>query len=164
MRISVVGAGYVGLVTAACLAEVGHDVVCMDIDKKKVEKINKGVSPIYEKDLDDILSKVVGERLKATTNLEKAVLETDVTFICVGTPSSGKGEISLDFIRKVSEDIGKILSKKQQYHVVVVKSSVVPGTTNDVVIPILERRSGKFAGVDFGISVNPPISLRSATI
>jgi UDPglucose 6-dehydrogenase len=141
MRISVVGSGYVGLITAAGFAEKGHEVVCVDIDEKKVNLINDGVPPIYEKGLEEILEHVVPKRLKASLELEENVLNSDCTFICVGTPSDNDGSINLKYVKEVSAQIGEILSKKEKYHVVVVKSTIIPGSTQDHVIPVLERIS-----------------------
>jgi UDPglucose 6-dehydrogenase/GDP-mannose 6-dehydrogenase len=154
MRVSVVGTGYVGLVSGVCLAETGHTVTCVDIDPAKVEKINKAIPPIYEKGLEDLLKKNSGTRLFATTDLRAAVLESDLSLIAVGTPFDGSA-IDLKYIREVARQIGEVLRDKGSYHVVVVKSTVVPGTTDDVVLPILEQASGKKAGKDFGVGMNP---------
>ncbi|GAB6194415.1 UDP-glucose dehydrogenase family protein [Desulfocastanea catecholica] len=154
MRISVVGTGYVGLVSGVCLAEKGHTVICVDNSLEKVEKINLGVSPIYEEGLDTLLKKNIGTGLTATTDLEGAIASTDLTLIAVGTPFDGD-EIDLQYIRQVAEEIGRALKNKSGYHVVVVKSTVVPGTTDDVVLPILEKFSGLKAGRDFGVGMNP---------
>jgi UDPglucose 6-dehydrogenase len=154
MKISIIGTGYVGLVTGVCFAEKGHQVVCVDIDQTKVDKINQGISPIYELGLDELIHNHIGDRAKATTDLRRAVLETDVSMIAVGTPFNGK-EIDLIYIKQAAEQIGKALKEKSTYHLVVVKSTVVPGTTDNVVLPILEAASGKKAGVDFGVGMNP---------
>jgi len=154
MRVSVVGTGYVGLVSGVCLSEKGHQVTCVDVDQTKVDKINKGIPPIYEVGLEELLQKNIGQNLKATTDLRDAVLNTDLSLIAVGTPFDGN-EIDLKYIRMVAEQIGTILKEKDGYHVVVVKSTVVPGTTDGVVLPILEQASGKKAGVDFGVGMNP---------
>ncbi|MFH1789429.1 MAG: UDP-glucose/GDP-mannose dehydrogenase family protein [Candidatus Altiarchaeota archaeon] len=155
MNISIVGTGYVGLVTGAGFAEKGHNVVCVDVDEEKVALINSKIAPIYEEGLDDILAVVVGRNLKATSNLREAVLSTDATFISVGTPSSSEGQVDLKYVRQVAEDIGRILKDKEDYHVVVVKSTVIPGSTEEVVIPLVEKHSGKKAGKDFGVAMNP---------
>lgn len=155
MKVSVIGSGYVGSVTAACFADVGHEVVCVDIDEKKVEQINKGVPPIYEEGLEKLLGKYAGKRLIATTDSEFAVLDTEISFICVGTPSGEDGSIDLSIVRAAAESIGEALAKKEGYHVVVVKSTVVPETTEKVVLPILEEKSGKKAGKGFGVAMNP---------
>lgn len=154
MKIAVVGTGYVGLVSGVCLAEVGHDVVCIDNNAAKVDDINAAKSPIYEAGLDELLQSHIGSRLTASTQLSTAVLGSDLTLIAVGTPFDGD-LIDLQFVKQVSREIGEALKEKDSYHVVVVKSTVVPGTTDDVVLPILEKYSGKKAGVDFGVGMNP---------
>lgn len=154
MRISIIGTGYVGLVTGVCFAEKGHDVVCVDLDQKKVDQINAGIPPIFERGLEELLRKNIKSRLKATTDLHTAVHESQISMIAVGTPFDGR-EIDLTFIKAVSKEIGQALRSKPDYHVVLVKSTVVPGTTDDVVRPILEESSGKKAGVDFGVGMNP---------
>ncbi len=153
-RISVIGTGYVGLVSAACFAEIGHECICVDVDASKVDKINRGQPTIHEEGLEDILRRQVGRRLRATTDLRAAVLSSDITFIAVGTPFDGE-RIDLTYIRAAASQVGAALREKSTYHVVVVKSTVVPGTTDDVVLPNLERASGKRAGIDFGVGMNP---------
>ncbi|OGI63032.1 MAG: GDP-mannose dehydrogenase, partial [Candidatus Muproteobacteria bacterium RBG_16_60_9] len=154
MKVSIIGTGYVGLVTGACFAEVGHDVVCVDVDRDKVDRINRGETPIYEVGLEDLLRRHVGKRLRATTDLRAAILASEVTFIAVGTPFDGE-HVDLTFIRRAARDIGAALRDKRDFHVVVVKSTVVPGTTDGVVLPVLEESSGKRAGADFGVGMNP---------
>jgi UDPglucose 6-dehydrogenase/GDP-mannose 6-dehydrogenase len=154
MKVSVIGTGYVGLVTGVCLAEKGHDVVCIDVDSAKINKINNGIAPIYEKNLEELLTKNINKNLKADTDLHKAVLETEISLISVGTPFDGNN-IDLTYIKEVSNQIGQALKDKTDYHTIVVKSTVVPGTTDDVVLPILENSSGKRAGADFGVGMNP---------
>ena len=154
MKVSVIGTGYVGLVSGACLAEKGHNVVCVDIDESKVQKILQGIPPIYEVGLEELLKKNVGKNLTATTDFNNSVINSDITLIAVGTPFDGR-EIDLRFIREVSTQIGKALRDKQAYHLVVVKSTVVPGTTDDVVTPLIEQASGKKVGTDFGVGMNP---------
>ena len=155
MNISIVGTGYVGLVSGAGFAEKGHIVTCVDVDEDKVKLISSKLAPIYEEGLDDILSVVVGKNLHASTDLRKAVLGSDVTFICVGTPSGDDGRVDLKYIREVATQLGVILKDKSDYHVVVVKSTVVPGSTEDVVLPLLEEHSGKKVGEAFGVAMNP---------
>lgn len=155
MKISVIGSGYVGSVTAACFAEVGHEVVCVDVDKKKMDQINAGISPIYEEGLGELLQKYAGKSLTATTDYEYAIMNTDISFVCVGTPSAEDGSIDLSIVRAATASIGAVLAKKEGYHVVVVKSTVVPETTEKFVLPILEEISGKIAGKDFGVAMNP---------
>ncbi len=144
------------MVTGVGLATIGHDVICVDIDAKKVQKINSGQSPIHEKGLKELLKKVLLKKLFfATTNLTDAIAKTHITFIAVGTPSKKNNDIDLSYIQKVSEQIGKVLATKKEYHVVVVKSTVTPETTLKVVAPIIEKYSGKKAGKDFGVCMNP---------
>ena len=154
MDIAVIGVGYVGLVTGVCLAEKGHTVVCVDIDPEKVKRINAGVPPIFEVHLEEMLKRLIGNRLRAETQLDQAIQESEITFIAVGTPFDGE-RIDLTYVKEVSRQIGVALSKKKTYHVVVVKSTVVPGTTDTVVLPLLEQHSGKKAGTDFGVGMNP---------
>ena len=154
MRVSVIGTGYVGLVSGACFAEIGHDCVCVDVDAGKVERINRGEPPIHENGIEALLQRHVGTRLRASTDLRAAVLDSAITFIAVGTPFDGT-RIDLSFVREVARQIGSALRDKNDYHVVVVKSTVVPGTTDEVVLAELERASGKRAGVDFGVGMNP---------
>lgn len=154
MKVSVIGTGYVGLVSGVCLAEKGHKILCVDIDEEKVNKINHGIPPIYEKGLEELLRKNFHANLQATTDLNKAVIETEISLIAVGTPFDGE-KIDLSYIEAVSRQIGKALKDKASYHTVVVKSTVVPGTTDEVVIPILEKASGEKAGTHFGVGMNP---------
>ncbi len=154
MKVSVIGTGYVGLVSGVCLAEKGHDVVCVDADTKKVSLIQQGIPPIFERGLETLLRKHIGGKLRATTDLRGAVLDTEISLIAVGTPFSGT-EIDLRFIKEVSRQIGEAIREKDAYHVVIVKSTVVPGTTDSTVLPALEQSSGKKAGSDFGVGMNP---------
>ena len=154
MKVSIIGTGYVGLVTGACLAEKGHQILCVDKDPQKVEKINRGISPIFEEGLEEILKKNIDKRLQATTDLPGAILDSEITLIAVGTPFDGK-RIDLSQVKEVSVQIGSALMGKAGYHAVVVKSTVVPGTTDGVILPILEEASGKKAGAGFGVGMNP---------
>jgi UDPglucose 6-dehydrogenase/GDP-mannose 6-dehydrogenase len=154
MKISIIGTGYVGLVSGVCLAEKGHQVVCIDHDRTKLELINSGKSPFYERDLDVLLRKNLGRGFSVTTELTSAVLDTELTLIAVGTPFDGNS-IDLTAVVQASREIGAALKEKSGYHVVVVKSTVVPGTTDDVVCPMLEAASGKIVDVDFGVGMNP---------
>lgn len=155
MKISIIGTGYVGLVSGTCLAEIGHDVTCIDIVKEKTDAINKGKTPIYEPCLEELITKNLrANRLRATLELKKAVAESEATFICVGTPPKENGESDLSFISKAAEDVGKTIASKANYHVVIVKSTVPPGTSRSL-IPILEKASGKKAGEGFGVCMNP---------
>jgi len=154
MKIAVAGTGYVGLVSGVCLAAKGHDVICVDLDQEKVDKINRGEPPIYEIGLEALLKDNIGKRLRASTDLREAVIASDLSLIAVGTPFDGSA-IDVSFIRQVAREIGFALRERDEYHMVVVKSTVVPGTTDDVVLPILERESNKKAGVHFGVGMNP---------
>jgi UDPglucose 6-dehydrogenase len=154
MKISIIGTGYVGIVSGACLADRGHDVLCVDVDAAKVERINAGQAPIHEPGLDELLARTVGQTLRATTDLAHAVAETEVTLIAVGTPAVG-GRIDLSYVERAAAEIGAALKTKSAYHVVVVKSTVIPGTTEGVVRTALEKASGKRAGTDFGLGMNP---------
>ena len=154
MRISIVGTGYVGLVTGACLAEHGHHVMCVDVDPTKVEWINSKRAPIHEVGLPELLDRTVGRTLHASNDLAAAVLESEITFIAVGTPAAG-GKIDLSFVERAAEEIGSAIAKKNSFHTVVVKSTVIPGTTSGVVRRAIERTSGKPAGAGFGLGMNP---------
>ena len=154
MRIAVIGTGYVGLVSAVCMAEIGHDVVCVDVDPDKIAMIRSGEPPIHERDVHSLLQKHIGTKLCATTDLADAVARSEVSLIAVGTPFAN-GAIDLSAVRTVAQQIGAALRGRSGYHVAVVKSTVVPGTTENVVLPILEAASGKKAGIDFGVGMNP---------
>jgi len=163
MKISVFGLGYVGSVSATALAGDGHQVVGVDVNAEKVEMVNEGRSPIIEAGLTEILARAVTEgRLRATTDVGDAIHGSDVSLLCVGTPSRKTGGLDLSYLTRVCEQIGAELGRKSSYHVVVVRSTVLPGTTHEVVIPALERESGKTYGVGFGVSVNPEF-LREGT-
>jgi len=156
MKISVFGLGYVGCVSGACLSELGHSVIGVDIDDVKVKMINDGKSPIIEKDIDAIMAHVVDQgRFRATNSAEEAVNNSDIALVCVGTPSRKNGSLELRSIKTVATQIGKVLRKTQRYFVVVIRSTVLPGTVENTIIPILEDCSVKKAGRDFGICMNP---------
>ncbi|MGB3907842.1 MAG: UDP-glucose/GDP-mannose dehydrogenase family protein [Methanomethylovorans sp.] len=155
MRVSVIGTGYVGSVSAACFAELGHEAICVDVDERKVSMINAGKAPIWEEGLEELLEEHAGKRIIATSDYDYAVQRSDVSFICVGTPSDEKGNIDLSIVRSAAMSLGEAMAKKDHYHVVVVKSTVVPETTEKLVIPLLEKHSGKKAGKDFGVAMNP---------
>ncbi len=144
MRISVFGLGYVGCVTAACLASIGNTVIGVDVNPAKVRSLGSGQSPIAEPGLEELLAKVVESgHLRATLDAGEAVRETDISLICVGTPSNHTGCVNLQFIDKVSSEIGQALATKQGYHVVVDRSTVLPGTVLNHLLPILEQNSGR---------------------
>jgi GDP-mannose 6-dehydrogenase len=162
MRISIFGIGYVGCVSAACFARAGHDVIGVDVNPTKVEIINSGKSPIVEPQISELIQEVVQEgKLSATTDSLKAVKSSDISLVCVGTPSKPNGSLNLDHVRKVCEEIGAAIAAKNERHTVVIRSTMLPGSVETVVQPALET-SGKKAGEDFGICVNPEF-LREGT-
>ena len=163
MNISIFGLGYVGAVSAGCLAKDGNRVIGVDPNHIKVKLINEGASPIIEKDIGEIISACVREgRLTATTNVAEAVQNSDISLICVGTPSQLNGSLDLTYVRRVCEEVGTAIGKKAGFHVVVARSTMLPGTMMDIVIPTLEASSGKRAGADFGVCNNPEF-LREGT-
>lgn len=156
MRISIFGMGYVGAVTAACLAKEGHRVIGVEISKDKVEQITAGKSPLVEDKIVEIISDVVRQgTLSATMDARSAINETDVSMICVGTPSRPNGDVDLTFVSRVSEKIGQVLKNKSGFHTLIYRSTIPPGTTEEVVIPILEEHSGKRVYLDFDVCFNP---------
>ena len=156
MRISIFGLGYVGTVSAGCLADDGHEVVGVDPLPTKVDLINRGQSPIIETDIGEIIAATVKEgRLRATSDPVKAIRETELSFVCVGTPSQPNGNLDLRYIRRICEQIGEAVKSKSARHTVVIRSTILPGTMHKMVIPTLEEFSGKKAGVDFGVCNNP---------
>ena len=156
MNISVFGLGYVGTVSAGCLANDGHDIVGVDPLLTKVELINAGRPPIVEAEIGRIIETAVSERrLRATSDQNQAIQETELSFVCVGTPSQLNGNLDLTSVRRVCELIGDALKRKETRHTIVIRSTILPGTMREVVIPVLEQHSGKQAGVDFGICNNP---------
>ena len=163
MKVSVFGLGYVGSVSAASFAADGHTVVGVDVNADKVASLNEGRSPIVEKGLDELIrDNAANGRLRATTSTSEAIDATELSLICVGTPSRRNGSLDLTYLERVCEQIGDALKDKADYHVVVVRSTVLPGTTHGVVIPALERTSGKTYGTGFGVTVNPEF-LREGT-
>ena len=156
MRISVFGLGYVGAVSAGCLADDGHEVVGVDPVPTKVDLINRGQSPIVEKDVSEIIAAAANAgRLRATSDPSQAIRDTELSFVCVGTPSQANGNLDLRYIRRICEQIGEALKSKNEPHTVVIRSTILPGTMRKVVIPTLEEFSGKRAAVAFGICNNP---------
>ena len=163
MKISIFGLGYVGAVSAGCLAKDGHQVIGVDPNQTKVDLINSGTSPIIENDLGEIIAdNVENGRLRATTDVRDTVLNSEISLICVGTPSQLNGNLDLSYVRRVCEEIGTVLEDKNDFHVVVGRSTMLPGSMRSVVIPTLEAYSGKKAGVDFGVCNNPEF-LREGT-
>ena len=163
MRVSIFGLGYVGCVSAACLSEAGHEVIGVDSNPLKVEVINGGRSPIVEPGVEDLIAAAVkDQRLRATTDVASAVAESDLSLVCVGTPSNHNGSLDLRHIKRVCQEIGAALELKRGYHIVAVRSTMLPGTVAGVVIPALEVYSGKRSGRDFGVAINPEF-LREGT-
>ena len=163
--VAILGTGYVGLVAAAVFAERDFDVLTSSQNKEKVDTINKGKSPFYEKDLDGLIEKTVASgKLKAVHGRKEAVLNSDISFIAVGTPSLMSGEADLSLIRETAMAIGEALCEKDTYNVVVARSTIVPGTTRNVIIPLLEKYSGKKAGKDFGVCMSPEFLRQGAAV
>ena len=156
-KISVIGVGYVGLCTAVSFASKGYSVISNDIDKEKIDKINQGIPTFFEPNLHDKLSESIqkGNLHGLLNKIDKAILETDFTYLAVGTPSKPNGSIDLKYVKTATKSIAKALKNKKEYHIVIVKSTVIPGTTQNIVLPILEKVSGKKCGVDFGLCMNP---------
>ena len=164
-RISIFGIGYVGVVAAACLAKDGHDVIAVDVDPGKIDAINKAKSPIVEKGLGDLVKDVVeAGRLIATDDVQHAIDNTDASFVCVGTPSAPDGSVGLTYVSSVCESIGKALAAKDGFHSVIIRSTIVPGSTEGTCIPVLEAASGKTAGTDFGMGYYPEFLRESTAI
>jgi len=156
MKLSVFGIGYVGCVSAACFAKEGHDVTGVDVNPTKVEIINKGNSPIIEPGIGELMKEAVAShRLRATTSAAEAVNNSEVSLVCVGTPSNSNGSLDLRYVTRVCEEIGAALRTKQERHVVIMRSTMLPGTIENVLVPALEKASGKMAGADFGVCINP---------
>jgi GDP-mannose 6-dehydrogenase len=156
MRISVIGLGYVGAVTAGCLARRGHQVIGVDVNPRKVASVNDGEAPVLEPGLPEAMAEAAASgRLSATDDAAGAVRATDVSLLCVGTPSGSQGSLDLSALERVCADIGPALASTERRHTVVVRSTVLPGTAEDTIIPALERSSGLKAGRDFGVAVNP---------
>jgi GDP-mannose 6-dehydrogenase len=156
LRVSVFGLGYVGAVSAGCLAHRRHQVVGVDPIATKVDLINQGQSPIIEAEVPEIIASAVRDRrLRATQDPIQSVLDTELSFICVGTPSQVNGNLDLTYIRRICQQIGEALKQKVDRHTVVIRSTILPGTMRNIVIPVLQEFSGKKAGVDFGVCHNP---------
>jgi GDP-mannose 6-dehydrogenase len=154
--ISVFGLGYVGTVTAACLAHRGNNVIGVDLSRTKVEAMDSGNSPIVEPRVSEIIAESHNaDRLHATGSAEAAVLNSEISFVCVGTPSLRNGKLDLGHVAPVCREIGEILKKKDSFHLVVLRSTALPGTAETIVVPTLEKASGKRLGADFGVCVNP---------
>jgi GDP-mannose 6-dehydrogenase len=155
MRISIFGLGYVGCVSLGCLAKNGHNVIGVDVNPVKIDQINSGKPTIIEKDIDQIIEEQhEAGRISATSNFKQAVLETEVSIIAVGTPSTSNGHLNLDYIFGVAEQMAEALKEKEDFHIVAIRSTILPGTI-DRFASIIEQKSGKFRGTDFAVLSNP---------
>lgn len=156
VRIGIIGTGYVGLVSGCCFGELGFNVLCGDVIEEKVNKINKGIAPIFENGLEELLNSLLEKNLiRATLDIHEVVNNSDVIFICTGTPSRDDGSIDLKYIESATKSIAQVLKDTTEFKTIVVKSTVVPGTTINLVKDLLEEFSEKTAGVDFGLGMNP---------
>jgi GDP-mannose 6-dehydrogenase len=156
LKVTIFGLGYVGTVSAGCLAGRGHEVIGVDPVQTKITLINNGQSPIIEAEIGELIaSAVAGGRLRATNEVAQAIRETDLSFVCVGTPSQPNGNLDLRYIKRVCEQIGQAIKEKDEWHTIVIRSTILPGTMCQIVIPALEQSSGKTAGIDFGVCHNP---------
>jgi len=162
VKVNIYGLGYVGSVSAACLAADGHEVLGIDIDRTKVESINRGGSPVVEPGLSELINRgVASKKLRATA---EAIEDADISIVCVGTPSNENGSLSLKYISRATEHIGDFLRTKDSYHLVCIRSTVLPGTVETHVIPILEQHSQRKAGRDFGVCMNPEFLREGSSI
>jgi GDP-mannose 6-dehydrogenase len=165
MDISVIGLGYVGAVSAACFAKEGHNVIGVDISEAKVDIINSGRSPIVEEGINELIGEMTAAgRLRATTDVVEAVQATDVSLVCVGTPSNQNGSLKLDFVERVCREIGAALRRKSAGHIVVMRSTMLPGTVENLVVPTLESASGLRSGTDFFVCINPEFLREGSSI
>ncbi|MBJ6124660.1 nucleotide sugar dehydrogenase [Microvirga splendida] len=165
MQISVFGIGYVGAVSSACLANDGHHVIAVDPNPQKVGPLNEGISPIVEPGLGELLqSGIRNRRLMATSDVREAVNGTDISFVCVGTPSRPNGSLDTSYVSAAAEQIGAAIREKNSFHSVVMRSTILPGTMESIVLPALERASGRQAGVGFGVAYYPEFLRESTAI
>lgn len=163
MNISIFGLGYVGVVSAGCLASVGHKIIGVDVNETKVDMLNRGISPIIEKDLSALLSQGKQKGLiSATTDSSKAIRDTEISLVCVGTPSRENGSLNTKYIEHVCKEIGDCLASKPEPYILVFRSTMLPGTCRETIIPLIEKTSGRKEGKDFFVTFNPEF-LREAT-
>ncbi len=163
MKISIFGLGYVGCVSAACLAKEGHDVIGVDVNPTKVEIVNRGECPIVESGMSELIKEMANsQRLRATTNTQEAIDNSDLSLVCVGTPSNANGSLDLSYVERVCQEIGSALRSKADRHTLVIRSTMLPGTIESVVVPAVEAYSERRAGQDFGVCINPEF-LREGT-
>jgi GDP-mannose 6-dehydrogenase len=164
-NVSVFGLGYVGAVTAACLAHQGHNVIGVDLNPDKVKMMKSGRAPVLEPELDSLVAEGCNScRLQATTSVSEAVRQSEVSFICVGTPSLPNGRVDLSGVRRCCDAIGKVLFDKRGFHWIVLRSTVLPGTAESLAIPAIEVASGKRAGTDFAVCVNPEFTREGSAV
>jgi len=162
MKINIYGLGYVGSVSAACFAAAGHDVLGIDVEPAKIDSINRGVSTVVEPGLSELISEgAASGKLRASA---EPAYDADVSIVCVGTPSNENGSLCLDYVARASAQIGEMLRCRSEYHVVCIRSTVLPGTIETLVIPALEQHSGKRAGHDFGVCMNPEFLREGSSI
>jgi GDP-mannose 6-dehydrogenase len=165
MKLSIFGLGYVGCVSASCFADRGHEVIGVDVNPLKVHIINDGKSPIVEPGIAELISEAGKQnRLRATTDAQEAVAQSDVSLVCIGTPGNHNGSLDLSYIKRACQQIGEALAQKSRYHIVAMRSTMLPGTIEQTVIPTLEIFSGKKAGRDFGVAVNPEFLREGSSI
>ena len=165
MKLSIFGLGYVGCVSAACFADRGHEVIGVDVNSLKVGIINGGKSPIVEPGIAELIAEAVKQnKLRATTDADSAVAGSDVSLVCIGTPGNHNGSLDLSYIKRACQQIGEALAQKSRYHIVAMRSTMLPGTIEQTVIPTLEIFSGKRAGRDFGVAVNPEFLREGSSI
>ncbi|HXI89903.1 MAG TPA: UDP-glucose/GDP-mannose dehydrogenase family protein [Blastocatellia bacterium] len=165
MRLSIFGLGYVGCVSAACFGEAGHEVIGVDVNKTKVGIINDSRSPIVEPGIEQLIrASVTARRLRATDDASDAVQGSDISLVCVGTPSNHNGSLDISHVKRACQQIGEALAAKRSYHIVVVRSTMLPGTVETFLIPTLEVYSGKRAGRDFGVVINPEFLREGSSI
>lgn len=165
MKLSIFGLGYVGCVSAACFAGRGHEVIGVDVNPLKVQIINDGKSPIVEPGIAELIAEAVKQgKLSATTDANEAVAASDVSLVCIGTPGNHNGSLDLSYIKRACQQIGEALAEKSRYHIVAMRSTMLPGTIEQTVIPTLEIFSGKQAGRDFGVAVNPEFLREGSSI
>ncbi len=156
MKVSVFGLGYVGCVSAACLASLGHEVVGVDVNRTKIDLVNHGRPPVVEEQIGELTRAVVADgSLRATDDVAAAIASTEISLVCVGTPSAPNGSLSTVYLERVTEQIGDAVGRQGHRHTVVFRSTMLPGTCTGLLVPILERASGMRAGVDVGVAVNP---------
>ena len=165
MKISIFGLGYVGFISGLCLAESGHTVIGVDVNPQKVDMVNNAVPPVVEEQVEEKLKAISRSgQLRAITDAAEAVRSTDLSLVCVGTPSLDNGDINLTYLKRVCRQIGEALKEKEAFHVVVIRSTVIPGSTDESLIPILEEYSGKKAGIGFGVGYNPEFLREGSSI